>query len=216
MRESLGLIEVRGWSPALVVLDTLDKAASIRLIQVELNDLYGACIKIAGETADVQNAVAAGKSAAEAMKVECIADVINSPHPSAQAGYVAKKEFSPLIEQDVVHTPQGSNPATGSPRPASRKERMAEQVPFAIGMIETQGLTAVIEAIDTACKAASVEVIGREKLGGGYITVLIKGDVAAVKAAIEAGKGKVEGLGKLIAAHVIPRPSAAIMSLLPK
>ena len=59
---------------------------------------------------------------------------------------------------------------------------------FAIGMIETQGLTAVIEAIDTACKAGNVEVIGKEKLGGGYVTVLIKGDVAAVNAAVEAGK----------------------------
>ena len=73
-----------------------------------------------------------------------------------------------------------------------------------------------MEAIDTACKAANVEVIGKEKLGGGYITVMIKGDVAAVKAAIEAGKEKVGALGKLIAAHVIPRPSAAILSLLPK
>jgi microcompartment protein CcmL/EutN len=87
---------------------------------------------------------------------------------------------------------------------------------YAIGLIETQGFTAVMEAIDTACKAASVEVIGKEKLGGGYITVIIKGDVAAVKAAIEAGKEKVGTLGKLIAAHVIPRPSTAVLSLLPK
>ena len=93
---------------------------------------------------------------------------------------------------------------------------MTEQAPFAIGMIETQGFTAVIEAIDTACKAANVEVIGREKLGGGYITVLIKGDVAAVNAAVEAGVAKVEGLGKLIAGHVIPRPSQSVLSLLPK
>ena len=92
---------------------------------------------------------------------------------------------------------------------------MSEQLPFAIGMIETQGFTAVIEAIDTAAKAASVEVIGKEKLGGGFVTVLIKGDVAAVKAAVEAGKAKVEGLGKLVAAHVIARPSSAILSLLP-
>jgi microcompartment protein CcmL/EutN len=87
---------------------------------------------------------------------------------------------------------------------------------FAIGLIETQGFTAVMEAIDTACKAANVEVLGKEKLGGGYITVMIKGDVAAVKAAIEAGQQKVEGLGKLIAAHVIPRPSPAVLGLLPK
>ena len=93
---------------------------------------------------------------------------------------------------------------------------MNESAPFAIGMIETQGLTAVFEAIDTACKAANVEVIGREKLGGGYITVLIKGDVAAVNAAVDAGKAKVEGLGKLIAAHVIARPSPSLLALLPK
>jgi microcompartment protein CcmL/EutN len=87
---------------------------------------------------------------------------------------------------------------------------------YALGLIETQGFTAVFEAIDSACKAANVEVVAKEKLGGGYITVVIKGDVAAVKAAVDAGKSKVEGLGKLIAAHVIARPSAAVMTLLPK
>jgi microcompartment protein CcmL/EutN len=85
-----------------------------------------------------------------------------------------------------------------------------------VGLIETQGFTAVFEAIDTALKTAAVEVLAREKLGGGYITVLIKGDVAAVTAAVEAGKAKVEGLGRLIAAHVIPSPSAGVLSLLPK
>ena len=93
---------------------------------------------------------------------------------------------------------------------------MADTQSFALGLIETQGFTAVFEAIDTACKAANVEVLGKEKLGGGYITIVLKGDVAAVKAAIDAGKSKVEGLGKLIAAHVIPRPSAAVLALLPK
>jgi len=90
------------------------------------------------------------------------------------------------------------------------------QAQFAIGLIETQGFTAVFEAIDTALKTAAVEVLAREKLGGGYITVLIKGDVAAVTAAIEAGKAKVEGLGRLIAAHVIASPSEGVLSLLPK
>jgi microcompartment protein CcmL/EutN len=117
-----------------------------------------------------------------------------------------------LIEQDVVHVPR---PTSAQSR---QESNVSEQAPFAIGMIETQGLTAVIEAIDTACKAGNVEILGREKLGGGYITVLIKGDVAAVKAAIEAGREKIEGsgLGKLIAAHVIPRPSTQVLSLLPK
>ena len=85
----------------------------------------------------------------------------------------------------------------------------------ALGFIETQGFTAVFQAIDMACKAANVEVIGKEKLGGGYVTVVVKGDVAAVHAAIESGQQEVESLGKLIAAHVIPRPSASVLSLLP-
>jgi carbon dioxide concentrating mechanism protein CcmO len=210
MTGALGMLEVRGWSPAMVALDAMEKAADIELLQVELNDLYGACIKVVGATSDVQAAVAAGRAIAQQMQVDCVANVINAPDERATKAFAAAREFSPLIEQDVVHIPNA----------ATRQERqnMSEQAPFAIGMIETQGLTAVIEAIDTACKAGNVEIIGREKLGGGYITVLIKGDVAAVKAAVEAGRSKIEGagLGKLIAAHVIPRPSAQVLSLLPR
>jgi ethanolamine utilization microcompartment shell protein EutL len=143
---------------------------------------------------------------AESMHVKCIVDLIPAPAKEAIAGMMGKPEFNPLMEQDVVHTPAD----------LSKETRVSDQAPFAIGMIETQGYTAVIEAIDTACKAANVEVVGREKLGGGYITVVIKGDVAAVRAAVDAGKAKVEGLGKLIAAHIIPRPSSAVVGLLPK
>jgi microcompartment protein CcmL/EutN len=171
-------------------------------MQIELNDLYGACIKFTGAPAAVSAAISAARKLAALMQVDVVTHAINRPDPRAKIAIEASREFSPLIEQDVVFLPQ--------------QEPRVSEMPFAIGLIETQGLTAVIEAIDTACKAANVEVIGKEKLGGGYVTVLIKGDVAAVKAAVEAGKAKVEGLGKLIAAHVIPRPSAAVMSLLPK
>src|SRR5208337_1582459 len=113
----------------------------------------------------------------------------------------AAPDFSPLIEQPTVQIPE--NP-------------MSDQANFAVGLIETQGFIGVFEAIDTALKTAAVEVLAREKLGGGYITVVIKGDVGSVRAAVEAGKAKVEGLGRLIAAHVIPNPSAGVLSLLPK
>jgi microcompartment protein CcmL/EutN len=93
---------------------------------------------------------------------------------------------------------------------------MNEHDSYALGIIETQGFTAVFEAIDTACKAASVEVVGKEKLGGGFIAVIVRGELSAVTAAIEAGREKVEGLGKLIAAHVLARPSASVLALLPK
>ena len=93
---------------------------------------------------------------------------------------------------------------------------MSQEPSCGLGVIETQGFTAVFEAIDTACKTANVEVIGKEKLGGGYVAVIIKGELSAVIAAVEAGKNKVGDLGKLIAAHVIARPSEAVLSLLPK
>jgi len=91
---------------------------------------------------------------------------------------------------------------------------MSQSSSFALGLIETQGFTAAFEAIDTACKAANVEVIGKEKLGGGYITVIFEGDVAAVTAAVEAGRIAAEGVGKLISAYVIPRPSECVGQIL--
>jgi microcompartment protein CcmL/EutN len=173
---------------------------------VEFNDLAGAMIKIAGPLAAVRSSVDAGQAKADAMQVRCLTNVIPNPEPQAQAAWDAKPEYNPLMEQAVVKVP--AQESTGN--------AMSEQAGFAVGLIETQGFTAIFEAIDTACKAANVEVLAREKLGGGYITVVIKGDVAAVNAAIEAGKAKVDGLGKLIAAHVIPSPTKAVLSLLPK
>ncbi len=82
-------------------------------------------------------------------------------------------------------------------------------------MIETQGFTAVYAAVDAACKAADVEVVGKEKLGGGYITVIVRGDVAAVSAAVDAGREVAEQLGTVIATHVIARPSEGVLGLLP-
>jgi microcompartment protein CcmL/EutN len=93
---------------------------------------------------------------------------------------------------------------------------MSQDHLLALGLIETQGFTAVFEAVDTACKTANVEVVAKEKLGGGYVTVVLRGELSAVTAAVEAGKAKVDSLGKLIAAHVIARPSPAVLSLLPK
>jgi microcompartment protein CcmL/EutN len=167
-------------------------------------------LKVTGPIAAVQAAVAAGKSAAEQMGGKPVSTVIARPDERAWAGLKSVVEISPLIQQPVVKNPNYEIVA-----PQGERKTVADNI-FALGFIETQGFTAVFEAIDSACKAANVEVIGKEKLGGGYITVVVKGDVAAVKAAIEAGTAKVQGLGKLIAGHVIARPSAAVLSLLPK
>lgn len=85
-----------------------------------------------------------------------------------------------------------------------------------IGMIETRGLTAAIEATDAMLKAANVEVVGSEKIGSGLISVIIKGDVGAVKAATEVGAEAAQRIGELVAVHVIPRPHDELSHLLPK
>ena len=86
----------------------------------------------------------------------------------------------------------------------------------ALGMIETRGLTAAIEAADARVKAAEVTLIGTEKIGSGLVSVMVRGDVGAVKAATEAGANSAQRLGELVAVHVIPRPHADVEKLLPK
>lgn len=85
----------------------------------------------------------------------------------------------------------------------------------AIGMIETRGLVASIEAADAMLKAAYVELVGTEKIGSGLVTVIVKGDVGAVKAATEAGAEAAQRLGELVAVHVIPRAHSDIGKMLP-
>lgn len=85
----------------------------------------------------------------------------------------------------------------------------------AIGMIETRGLTASIEATDAMLKAADVELVGTEKIGSGLVTVIVKGEVGAVKAATEAGCEAASRLGELVAVHVIARPHTDIVKILP-
>ena len=86
----------------------------------------------------------------------------------------------------------------------------------ALGMVETRGLVAAIEAADSMVKAAEVVLIGTEKIGSGLVSVMVRGDVGAVKAAVEAGSNTASKLGELVAVHVIPRPHADVEKILPK
>ena len=85
----------------------------------------------------------------------------------------------------------------------------------ALGMIETRGLVAAIEAADAMVKAAEVELIGTEKIGSGLVSVMVRGDVGAVKAATEAGSAAASRLGEIVATHVIPRPHSDVEKILP-
>ena len=100
-----------------------------------------------------------------------------------------------------------------SPKPVKEVKKMALE---ALGMVETRGLVAAIEAADAMVKAANVTLIGTEKIGSGLVSVMVRGDVGAVKAAVEAGSNSASRLGELVATHVIPRPHNDVEKILPK
>ena len=85
----------------------------------------------------------------------------------------------------------------------------------ALGMIETRGFAAMVEASDAMVKAAQVELVSYEKIGGGFVTAIVRGDVAAVKAALEAGVRGAEKVGEVVSVHIIPRPHKNVDEVLP-
>lgn len=92
------------------------------------------------------------------------------------------------------------------------EKKMAQE---ALGMVETRGLVAAIEAADSMLKAANVTLVGTEKIGSGLVSVMVRGDVGAVKAAVESGAASAAKLGELVATHVIPRPHSDVEKILP-
>ena len=200
----VALLEIYSLGAALVVLDRVEKAAGVRVLQAELNDFYGLLLKLTGDSASVRIAVDGARAITQEMRVELTASVLDAPAPGAWAVIAGPPEYQPLLEQQVVFIP----------RPEDFTMTEKTKVPEALGLLETQGFTAVTAATDAACKAANVRVIAKEKLGGGYITVIFEGDVAAVTAAVEAGRAAAEAVGKLISAHVIARPSEGVGQIL--
>ena len=92
---------------------------------------------------------------------------------------------------------------------------MADFQMTALGMVETKGLIGAIEAADAMVKAANVRLIGKERIGAGYVTVMVRGDVGAVKAATDAGAAAASRVGELVSVHVIPRPHSDVEMILP-
>ena len=147
--------------------------------------------------------------------------------PRRKRGRAARTEeketsVSTMGRADVEKTPEGQNMPRGgnhTERPNSGAHngkgdrKMANT--NALGMVETRGLVAAIEAADAMVKAANVQLVGKEQVGGGLVTVMVRGDVGAVKAATDAGAAAAEKVGELVSVHVIPRPHAEVDSVLP-
>ena len=111
----------------------------------------------------------------------------------------------------------GTAKATAEKGETPKQERSRNQMANtnALGMVETKGLVGAIEAADAMVKAANVQLVGKEQVGGGLVTVMVRGDVGAVKAATDAGAAAAEKVGELISVHVIPRPHAEVDGILP-
>jgi microcompartment protein CcmL/EutN len=203
-KPAVALLEVTSLGAALVVLDRIEKAAIVSILQAELNDNYGLLLKITGDSAAVRLAADCARAITQEMHVALTAEILDAPAAGAWSVIESAPEYQPLLVQEVVFIPRPDN------FPMTEKNK----IPEALGLLETQGFVAVTAATDAACKAANVCVIAKEKLGGGYVTVIVEGDVAAVTAAVEAGRHAAEAVGKLISAYVIARPSEGVGRIL--
>ena len=198
---SLALLEVNNLTPALLVADRCSKAAGVHLLGIESTDGPAQCIKLVGPTAAVTHAAEAGRALAAQMGSEGLVSVMAAPLEITRALADAPPVYSPLLGLYDYRTPREDSMDTGN----------------AIGLLETQGLVAALHATDDMLKSSNVTLVGKEKIGAAYVTIVVRGDVAAVQTAIETGRRTVERLGgKLILADVIPRPHPELAALLPK
>jgi ethanolamine utilization protein EutM len=123
---------------------------------------------------------------------------------------------APPTAATTNETDETTGGATAPPPPRTKRSTETPNVQMiALGMIETKGLVGSIEAADTMVKAANVTLIGKEQIGGGYVTVMVRGDVGAVKAATDAGAAAADRIGELVSVHVIPRPHGDVEMILP-
>ena len=115
----------------------------------------------------------------------------------------------------ISATAEQQSAKTNTEKTEKTVKEIKNMVQQALGLIETRGLVAAIEAADAMLKAANVELVGTEKIGSGLVSVMVRGDVGAVKAAVEAGSTAAGNLGEIIATHVIPRPHTDVEKILP-
>lgn len=200
-RLSLALIEIGNLTPSLIVADHCLKAAGVEIIGIESADSPAQCIKLAGSAADVQAAAEAAVALAQRMGTTAFYSVLAGPLPETTQLARRPPVFNPLLGFYDARVPGESGMSSTD----------------ALGMLETQGLVAALHATDEMLKAANVTLVGKEKIGAAYVTIVVRGNVAAVQAAVDAGKNTVERLGgKLILADVIARPHPDLAALLPK
>jgi microcompartment protein CcmL/EutN len=197
---SVALIEISNLSPTLLAADRCVKSTNVRILNIESTDGQAQCIKLIGSPADVREAAEQAVALAQ--------------HMGATSSWTVLSNPSSEVEK-LIHNKPAFSPTYGDYDTRLAKEKSMNPVE-SVGLLETQGLVAALHATDDMLKSASVKLVGKEKIGSAYVTIMIKGDVAAVQSAIATGKATVERLGgKLIMADVIARPHPDLAALLP-
>lgn len=198
---SLALLEVSNLSPSLMVADVCSKASGVHLLGIESADDAGQCIKLVGKTGAVTHAARQGRAVAERMGSKTALAILPAPDEATSRLVNSPPTYSPLLGLYDCRVPRDDSMNTSD----------------ALGLLETQGLVAALHATDDMLKASNVTLVGKEKIGAAYVTIMVRGDVAAVQTAIQAGRQSVERLGgTLILADVISRPHAELAALLPQ
>ena len=132
-----------------------------------------------------------------------------------QQDNTAASEAVTVSTENVTTTENVTSQAKTPEKTQIKKMEDKKMAQEALGMVETRGLVAAIEAADAMLKAANVTLVGTEKIGSGLVSVMVRGDVGAVKAAVESGASSASKLGELVATHVIPRPHTDVEKILP-
>lgn len=149
------------------------------------------------------------KKVVEAETIKVTAENTETQKNIEKAAVASQEEAKEIMEQVIYNE---VNPIEKIQKNIMEDKKMAQE---ALGMIETRGLVAAIEAADAMLKAANVTLVGTEKIGSGLVSVMVRGDVGAVKAAVESGASSAVRLGELVATHVIPRPHTDVEKILP-
>ncbi len=191
--KALGFIETKGLVGNIEATDAMLKAAEVDFVGSVTIGAGLTTVIVTGEVGAVKASVEAGQEAASRVGELIGTNVIPHPH------------------DDVARILPPKGPATAKPT----GEGETVELKKALGMIETLGYTANIEATDAMLKAAEVTLVGQEQIGAGLVTVFVQGDVGAVKAAVEAGQESASRVGEIVSAHVIPRPHVSVGITMP-
>ena len=156
----------------------------------------------------------AAKTASAKSKSEPAAPALNENETKAQRE-VEEHPAPVKVEASAKEAPATKSASAPAPKETTQEVTRMANITQALGMIETRGLIGSVEAADAMVKAANVTLVGKERVGGGLVTVFVRGDVGAVKAATDAGAAAAQRVGELISVHVIPRPDGSVESILP-